>query len=88
MPDKKQVGDFDVFKEMSKRNKEIAIGVDLTNMTRHKKKNGGLVTMGIASPGFDWLINDVAVDGKKYVALLYVINRDQFNEIKKELENL
>lgn len=83
----KKVSDFEVFQIMSDRNLDIAVAVDILDYTRTPKFNGGRVTVGVASPHFDYLINGSGTGDNSHHALLYVINMKQYNEIKKELES-
>lgn len=49
---------------------------------RQEKKNGGLVTIGVASPHFDHLINQAATGEITHLTVLYIVNKKQFEEIK------
>jgi hypothetical protein len=75
--------DFIVFQEMSENNMDIACAVDITNFQRVPKKNGGTVTIGVASPHFDHLINQAATGKITHHALLYIVNKEQYDKIKK-----
>lgn len=83
----KKVNNFDVLNEMCDRNMDIALANELTNFQRQQKKNGGLVTVGVASPHFDYLINQAATGSKTHQAVLLIYNIEQFKAITKELEN-
>lgn len=78
--------DFQVFDEMYKNNMDIACAVDITNYQRQPKKGGGTVTVGIASPHFDHLINQASLPGAKqtHYAILYVVNKEQFDKLKND----
>jgi hypothetical protein len=82
MPEKKS--DFEIMAEMSKNNMDIACAVDLTGFQRQPKRNGGTVTVGVASPYFDHLINQAATGNITHLAVLYVVNKEQFDKLKKE----
>lgn len=81
----KQVSDFEVMHKMSKDNMDIACAMELTNFNRVPKKNGGTVTVGVASPQFDHLINQAASGKTTHYAVLYIVNKEQFDKLKKEL---
>ena len=81
----KKPDNFDVLKTMCDRNKDIALAVELTNFQRQTKKGGGLVTIGVASPHFDHLINQAASGTQTHMAVLLIYNVAQFTEIQKEL---
>jgi hypothetical protein len=74
--------DFLIFQEMSENNMDIACAFDLTNFTRVPKKNGGTVTIGVASPHFDHLINQAASGVITHHAILYIVNKEQYDKIK------
>lgn len=82
MPDKKS--DLLVINEMVEKNMDISASVDLLNFERQKKRNGGLVTIGVACPAFDHLINQAATGDITHLAVLYIVNRKQFEEIKNK----
>lgn len=82
----KTVNNFDVLNEMCDRNMDIALANELTNFQRQQKKGGGLVTVGVASPHFDHLINQAATGAQTHQAVLLIYNIEQFKAIKKELE--
>lgn len=82
MPDKKS--DLLVINEMVEKNMDVAAAVDMTNFQRQPKKNGGTVTIGVASPHFDHLINQAATGEITHLAVLYIVNKKQFEEIKNE----
>lgn len=75
--------DFLVMDEMSKNNMDIACALDVTNYQRQTKKNGGTVTFGVSSPHFDHLINQAASGQTTHYAILYIVNKEQFDKIKK-----
>jgi hypothetical protein len=87
MPKQKKVRDFEVFQVMSDRNLDISLAVEVLDCTRTPKRNGGRVTIGVASPSFDHIINGLGTGEQTHYALLYVINVEQYNAIKKEIEN-
>lgn len=68
--------------EMSTNNMDIAAALDITNYQRQTKKNGGLVTFGVASPQFDHLINGAGSGVHTHYAVLYIVNKEQFDKIK------
>lgn len=82
MPEKKS--DLLVINEMVDKNMDIAAFVDLTNFQRQTKRNGGLVTVGVASPSFDNLINQAATGKITHLAVLYVVNKEQFDKLKND----
>jgi hypothetical protein len=73
--------DFLVMDEMSKNNMDIACAVDQLNFQRNKM--GGRVTFGVASPQFDHLINQAATGKTTHYAILYIVNKEQFDKLKK-----
>lgn len=77
------MNDFDALKIMSDRNLEIAAAVDILEVK--KDKRGGKVTMGVDATRFGQLANSLASGDGKYVAILYVVNMEQFNQIKGEV---
>lgn len=78
MPD---ISNFDVLKEMGKRNMDIRLS-PLDNITRLQRTNAGTqVTIGVAGDvvaalGFD----------HKFVGGLLLADRDQFESVKAEME--
>lgn len=79
------VSDLIVMHQMVNENKDIACTTELINFNRQPKKGGGTVTVGVASPQFDHLINQ-AVSGKTtHYAIMYIVNKDQFDELRKKL---
>lgn len=82
MPDKKS--DLLVINEMVEKNMDISAFVELMNYQRQTKRNGGLVTVGVACPAFDHLINQAATGEITHLAVLYVVNKKQFDEIKNK----
>lgn len=74
--------DFIVMQEMSENNMDIACASEQLNFTRDEKRKGGKVTIGVASPQFDYLINQAATDKQTHYAILYIINKEQFDKIK------
>lgn len=81
MPEQKEKSDLLVMQEMCDQNLDIACALDLMNFQRSKR--GGLVTVGVASPQFDHLINQAATGTTTHYAILYIINKEQFDKIKK-----
>lgn len=77
--------DFIVMDEMIHNNMDIACAVEQLNFTRNKK--GGLVTFGVASPQFDYLINQAANGKTTHYAILYIVNKEQFDKIKNSVES-
>lgn len=76
---------FDVFEKMSERNLDIAVAVDLLNFQRQVKKKGGIVTIGVADPQFDYLINQAGTGIETHYALFYIVNKKQYHEIESEI---
>lgn len=76
--------DFEVMQEMSDKNMDIAAAFDQINFQRTPKNNGGKVTIGVASPYFDHLINQAATGVTTHYAILYIVNKEQFEEIKNK----
>ena len=68
--------------QMSNNNMDIAVAIELLNFQRQPKKGGGLVTVGVASPHFDYLINQAASGEITHLAALYIIDKKQYDEIK------
>lgn len=82
----KTVNNFDVLKEMGERNLDIAAASDLTNFQRQQKKNGGLVTIGVASPHFDHLINQAGTGVVTHNCVMLIYDIKQFNAVLEELK--
>jgi hypothetical protein len=80
--------DFLVMHEMSKNNMDIACAIETTNFQRHPKRGGGTVTIGVASPHFDHLINQAASGEITHHAILYIVNKKQYDEIKNKPDAL
>lgn len=78
----KEKSDFAVMQEMSQGNMDIACAVDILDYTRNKK--GGRVTFGVASPQFDHLINQAASGKTTHYAIMYIVNKEQFDNLKKQ----
>lgn len=77
----KQIGHFDICKEMAIRNMEIEVA-PLDNISNLRKvKAGTQVTIGVAG-------DKVAAIGleQRYIGGLMLINREQYFAIKAELE--
>lgn len=75
--------DFEVFDIMSKQNMDIACCIDQISFDRVKNK-GGKVTFGVPEPHFTNLINQAATGDTTHYAIVYIVNKEQFNKIKKE----
>jgi hypothetical protein len=73
--------DLLVMQEMSEKNMDIACALDVLKFNR--TKHGGLVTVGVPSPQFDHLINQAATGKITHYGILYVINKEQFDILKK-----
>lgn len=83
----KTISDLAIMDTMVQRDMDIAAAVALTNFQRQQKKGGGLVTVGVASPHFDYLIDSYSGMGKQtHAAVLYIINLDEYKKIKAELK--
>lgn len=82
MADKSKKSDLLVMHEMCVSNMDIACAVDQLNLQRDEKRKGGKVTFGVASPQFDYLINQAATGKTTHYAILYIINKEQFDKIK------
>ena len=80
------VNGFDVLKEMGERNLDIASAPDLMDFKRQPKKHGGLISVGVASPHFDHLMNGFALDHHTHKAVLLIYNIEQFKQVEKELD--
>lgn len=74
--------DFEVMSVMSSNNMDIACAFELLNFTRQEKKGGGLVQVGVASPQFDYLINQAASGKTTHLAVFYIVNKEQYHAIK------
>lgn len=82
MSKKTERSDFSVFQEMSDKNMDISCAVEQLDFQRRSKRNGGRVTFGVASPYFDHLINQAGTGKQTHYAILYIINKVQFDDIK------
>lgn len=76
--------DFQVMQEMSDKNMDISASLDLLDFQRTPKRNGGRVTIGVASPQFDHLINQAATGAITHYAVLYIVNKEQYEALKKQ----
>lgn len=76
--------DFEVMQIMSKNNMDIACTGEQVSFNRVPKRGGGEVTFGIGSPQFDHLINQAANGKKTHYAIVYIINKEQFDKIKND----
>jgi hypothetical protein len=88
MSSKTERSDFSVFQEMSDKNMDISCAVEQLDFQRTPKRNGGRVTFGVASPYFDNLINQAATGVVTHHAILYIINKKHFDEIKKTEDSI
>lgn len=75
------MSDFEVFQKMSEQDMDIACFIEQLNFQRDKR--GGKVTFGVSSPHFDHLINQAATGIQTHYAIVYVVNKEQFDRIKK-----
>jgi hypothetical protein len=74
------VNNFDVLKEMGKRNLDIRLSNNF--VSANATKNGGTVVMGVD--------RNTVIEmgtGKKFIICLLFANPEQFNTVKKELES-
>ena len=71
------VNNFDVLKEMSRRNGRIALGLDVLGV--RKTKAGTVVEVGIGGD----LIGDIAAG--RMAAVLLVFDRAEYDQVSKEL---
>jgi len=78
----KSKGDFEVMSEMSKRNGDIACSTTIVSCDT--VKTGCKVTMGIDKITGQKLMSSMATGNGEYVAILYVVNMEEFNKIKNE----
>jgi hypothetical protein len=82
------MSDFEVMQKMAEGNMDIALALDQLNFDRTPKNKGGKVTFGVASPQFDHLINQAATGKTTHYAVLYIVNKEQFDKIKAEGEKV
>lgn len=75
--------DLLIINEMVEQNLDVSASIDLVNFQRQQKRGGGTVTVGVASPHFDHLINQAATGDITHLAVLYIVNKEQFDKIKK-----
>lgn len=65
---------------MASENMDIALCPDL--ISADKVKGGGKLTFGVPDQAFYKVINSMAGSGEKYYAVVYIINKKQFEKIK------
>jgi hypothetical protein len=75
--------DLIVMHEMAINDMDISVHMETLNFQRQPKRKGGTITVGVASPAFDHLINQAATGEVTHYALLYVVNSEQFNKLKE-----
>lgn len=80
-----KITDFDVMKEMTRRDMDIAMTNNLQQL--QSSKRGGLVTIGVDSLTFKRLLADQAPGSNKYLIGFYVVNKDQYDQVKQEFLN-
>lgn len=75
--------DFEVMSQMAGSNQDIRMSGNFVSV--QKVKQGGQVVMGIDDKTLHDLLQSV-VDGQdqKYYVALYVVNKQQFDQIKNE----
>lgn len=73
--------DILVMSKMAKDNMDISASPEILNLQRNKK--GGKVTVGVANPQFDYLINQAATGIITHYHLLFIINKKQFDQLRK-----
>jgi len=77
-----EINDFEVMNLMSKGNKDIRVSTDFQTIKTNKQ--GALISVGVdRTTALDFLMS-----GKKYKVALYIINSDEFDEIKKKYKEL
>lgn len=74
------MSDFEIFQKMSEENMDISCFPEQLDFQRDKR--GGRVTFGISSPYFDHLINQAATGVQTHYAIVYVVNKEQFDRLK------
>lgn len=80
---KQIISDLLVMDEMSSRNMDISASPDIIGI--EKRKAGGELKIGVAPAVFEKLIHSMATGDSKYVAITFVVNMHQFNQVKSEL---
>lgn len=78
---------FDVYEKMSERNLDIAVAVEILQAQRQPKLKGGRVTIGVACPQFDYIINQMGTGVETHYVLMYIVNKEQYHQIEKELND-
>lgn len=73
-------GDFNVLNEMSKRDMDIKMTSNL--IAADKIKQGGKITFGVDGETFNDIAFGMLNDNPKYFCAMYIINIEQFNQIK------
>ena len=71
------MSDLIIMNKMAQENKDISCSTTLVEAKTVKK--GGHVTIGVDHQS----IVNLALPNNKYAAILYVVNMDEFKEIKK-----
>lgn len=79
-----KVSDLIVMDEMSTRNMDISASPDVIGID--KRKAGGELKIGVAPAVFEKLIHSLGTGSNKHIAITFVVNMEQFNAVKKELE--
>lgn len=83
---KKRPGLFEVLQEMSINNLDIARSDgNIQNCNRQPKLGGGTISVGMASPAFDKIINGLAVDKPTHHAILFVFSEEDYRKVEKSL---
>jgi hypothetical protein len=79
-----KITEFDVMKEMQRRDMEIAMYNKLVRL--EMIRNGGEITISVDSLAYKQIMADQlpGVHAHKYMIGLYVVNREQYNEVKSE----
>lgn len=79
-----KITEYDVMKEMQRRDMEIAMYNKLVRL--EMIRNGGEVTISVDRFAYDRIMQDQlpGIRSNKYMIGLYVVNREQYNEVKNE----
>lgn len=74
------MSDLEVMNEMAKQNLDIAMFPDL--IKADKAKGGGHITFGVPAAPFTTIVNQMFTGNATHYVVVYVINKEQFNQIK------
>jgi len=75
------MNDFEIMNEMSSKGMDIRMTGNI--ITADKVKQGGKITVGVDESTFNLIINQMATNKTTHYVALYVVNKAQYEEVKK-----